>query len=126
MGMSNDEWHRMENPTIQKKIKKMVNDLNRLCDHHKGPMSVGRNHPTMEVTPQMITAMIRDLIQPIEYSICNASSHAIPADECSEQSLAQQSVEDRVDYRANKGSEKCCGYTFAFTKKLYNNINYER
>ena len=46
---------------------------------HKGPVSVGRIHPTMDATTHMTTAMIRDLIQPIEYSICNASSHTIPA-----------------------------------------------
>ena len=46
---------------------------------HNGPRSVGRNHPTMDVTIHMTTAMMRDLIHPIEYSICNASNHTIPA-----------------------------------------------
>lgn len=46
---------------------------------HTGPPSVGRNQPTMEVTIQITTAMIRDLIQPMVYSLCNASSHTIPA-----------------------------------------------
>ena len=32
---------------------------------HRGPRSVGRNHPTTEVTIHMISAIIRDLIQPI-------------------------------------------------------------
>ena len=89
-------------------------------------MSVGRNHPTMDVTPQITTAMTRDLIQPIEYSVCNASSHAIPAMNAASNPWPSKSVEDRVDHRANKGSEKCRDYTFSFTKKLYNNINYER
>jgi len=46
---------------------------------YRGPVRCGRNHPIIEVTIQMTTAMMRDLTQPIVYNFCNAISHTIPA-----------------------------------------------
>ena len=80
----------------------------------------------MEVTIHTTTAINRDLSQPIVYSFCNASSHTIPAMNAAIRSLANHIINNSVNNRANKGSEKCRGYTFCFAKQLCNNINYHR
>jgi hypothetical protein len=61
------------------KIHKVRNIFpDRVLAFYSGPVSVGRNHPAMEVTIHKATAIIRDLTQPMEYRFCNASSHTIP------------------------------------------------
>jgi hypothetical protein len=53
--------------------------MNTRISPYTGAPIVGRNCPTMLATIQMITAITRDLIQPILYSNCSATSQKIPA-----------------------------------------------
>ena len=80
----------------------------------------------MDVTIQTITAINRDLSQPIVYSFCNTSSQTIPAMNAAIQTLAYHIIYNSVHYRTDEGSEKCRGYSFCFTKQLCNDINYHR